>query len=363
MNGYSTVNGSVYAVVVTGEHSRVLGRPPHCGPRRARKKTFRTVATQCDQLQQLQPSTKHCSQTCTPTSTEVVKSTTTTSTSGCATVDDHLSVINLLNIRDGSRPSSAESSSSSTAPARKRESPRPDADGGSLAHGGLCVSKRSLRCATLPLDNVDLWEDNSDSELMALTAVATDSGPLPTTTATQTWVTTANDDDSQRHSATAKRTRERRKWSKRHNQHPVTCRLYQQTGRPATSAVDSRTGSDWRCPSLREVTPATSPAACNSCGIIPGIIESSGRPATANRSAAELSHGSVELHQRRTGAGLDLFIRGMQLRLVDNGERSTTRSDIKPTQANMTRLHDITSLQRHRLRFTSALSCSTLRLH
>lgn len=343
----------MYAVVVTGEHTRVLGRPPHCGPRRARKKTFRTVATQCDQLQQLQLSTKHCSQTFTPTSTEVVKSATPTSTTGCTTVDDHLSVINLLNIRDGSRPSSAESSSSSTAPARKRESPRPDADGASLSRDDVSVSKRTLRCATLPLDNVDLWEDNSDSELMLLTAVASASDTLPTTTATQTWVTTADDDDSERHST--KRARERRKWSKRHNQHPITCRLYQQTCRPATSAVDSWTGNSWRCPSLTELTAATSAAACNSRGFMPSIIESSGRPATANRSAAELSHGSVELHQRRTGAGLNLFIRGMQLRLVDNGERSTTRSDVKLTQANVTRLHDVTSQQRHsaidRLRF------------
>jgi len=338
----------------------VLGRPPHCGPRRARKKTVRTVATQCDQLQQLRLSTKHCSQTFTPTSTEVVTSASPTSTSGCATttVDDHLSVINLLNICDVSRPSSAESSSSPTAPARKRESPRSDAaDGASMSHGDVSVSMRSLRCATLPLDNVDLWEDSSDTELMVLTA----SGPLPTTTATQTWMTTANNDDSERHSAM--RARERRKWNiKRHNQHPTSCRLYQQTARPATSAVDSSwTESDWRCPSLTQVTP-TAAAACNSRGFIPSIIESSGRPATANTSAAELSHGSVELHQRRTGAGLDLFIRGMQLRLVNNDERPMTRSDVvKVTQAN------VTSQQRHsvvdRLRFTSAMSSSTLRLH
>ena len=345
---YSKARRVCVTVAVSGEHAKVLSRrPPHCGPRRPHKKTTTTATTDS-----VSTKTKHYSRTSTPTTSATVSS-------ASAAVDEHLSV-NLLNIHDTSRPSSVESESSSsptttTTTTRKRDSPQSDAGDGSLSHDDVPASKHSLRSAAWSLDNVDLWEDSADRELRVLTAVATMGGP-----ASQTCVTTADYDERERH--TVKRVRQRRRWNRRHNQHHTSCRLSQQNSRPTTSAVDASTGSDWRCPSTTQ--DAASAAACISRrGFIPSIIESSGRPATANRSAADLSHGSVELHQRRTGAGLNLFIRGMQLRLIGNRDRSTTKSDGKVTEAKVTHLNDVTSQRHHstidRLRLVSRLSCTT----
>ena len=212
-------------------------------------------------------------------------------------VDDCLSV-DLLNVADASRPSSVECSTSPCTPAASTRS-----------DGDLPTSRRRRR-PRLPLDNVDLWEDSSDSELRLVT------------TADQTCdvdLKTADDNDDQRHAI--ERVRERQNWSRKNSQHGH--QLSQQT-----PAVDER--------SETQAVPATSTssAGCLSGAVIPTIIESCGRPRTANGSAAELSHGSVELHPPRppTDAGLELFIRGMQLTLIGNGER-TTRSEVKVTQA------------------------------
>jgi len=342
----------VCTVAVTGEHARVLGRPPHCGLRRPRKMTVRTVTTDCVQQRQPQQSTERGSRTCTPTTS--LSAASPDSTSRCV-VDEHLPV-NLLNIRDRSLASSAESSSSS---GRKRESPPSDADGRSLPRDDVPVSRRR---AVASLDKVDLWEDTGDSQLMVLTAASTvHRGPLTTTTATQTSMTIADDDDDVRHAA--KRAKERRRWNRRHNQHHISCRLSQQTCRPTTSAADARRASDWRCTLSTQAAPASA-AACTSRGLMPSIIESSGRPATANKSAADLSHGSVELYQRPAGAGLDLFIRGMKMRLLGNGDERPTTS---VTEAKVMCLNDVTSQQRHSavdiLHLTSRLSCSALRFH
>lgn len=272
-----------------GEHGQVVGRPPHPGARRPRRKTLRSVATQCDQLVE---STEQCQLAVTPTtSASVSPSPVTASVNDCLTV-------NVLNIRDGSRPSSAESSTSPTAALARRS------DSDLLTP----TSRRRLRHAAPPLDSVDLWEDSGDSELM-LAVAASQTCRVDLTTA---------DDNHDDHAT--KRARERRNWSRNDNQ-----RRYQQT-----SAADERTGSDAQALSAA----STATRRRISRRLIPSIIESGGRPATAHGCAADLSHGSVELHQRRppTDAGLEMFIRGMQMTLIGNGER-TTRSEVKVTQA------------------------------
>ena len=287
----------MYTVAVTDEHAKVLDRPPHCGPRTRKK----TVMTEC-------VSTKPCSRTLTSTT-----SASPAPISSCAAeaVDDHLSV-KLLNIEDRSRPSSADSPSSSTTTTRKRESARSDTSGGSMESG----ETRSLRRAVTSIDNVDLWEDSSDSEVKVLTAAAS----------------VDNDEEQQ----PAKRAKERHRCNRRHKHHLMPCR-------------SSRHGDAcWRRPSVTQATPAAAAAGINdSC--IPSIIESCGRPATANRSAMDLSRGSVELRQRRPGVGPNVFIRGMQLLLTADRHHAVTKSDVR-----ITPLNEITSPQHQCSRQTTS---------
>lgn len=328
--------GSICTVVVTREHAKVdFDLPPRCGPRRPHKKT--TVTTESVQLQQPSLTTKHSTHSTTPPPAS------TTCTSRCC--DGHLTV-NVVNICDGCRLWSAESSSSYSA-AQKRES-----DAGS--DGDVSVSRRSRHDSTLSLDNVSLWEDSRD-----FTAGA--DGPLHTMTAIQSSavdLTTADDDNNERCSENHAT---ERPLSGRDKQHPAFYTASQRTVTPTTSAVIDL----WQGSAPTQDL-SVSAAACVDHGFIPSIIESSGRPATTNRFAADLANGSVELRQRRTGAGLDLYVRGMQPRFINNRDYSTTTTDeVEVTDGKITRLNDVTSsLPSHSLlnkvRLTSRWSCSAL---
>jgi len=334
-------------IVETREHAKVVGRPPHCGPRRPHTIT-RAVTTDGVQLQQPPSvSTKHSTQTLTSTTPAPVSPASTWRCATTAASDLH-SPVNPLDIRAGCHLWSVECSGSSTA-AQKYESPgRPS----------LCGDVRSLHGAMLPLDDVDLWDEISDSELMTL---RTTTDPVPTTTNNQTW-TSAADDNAVNHAS------EQPGWNRRYQQDATSCRLSQQTGSSSTPAVDAAKGSDWSCPSSTQTAPA---GTYTSCGFIPRIIESSGRPATANRCAADLSNGSVELRQRQTGAGLNLYVRGMQLRLLGNREHSMTIPEVRVNEAKVLkakRFNDVTSSQQYHnsvngLHLTSRWSCSTLRFY
>jgi len=270
---------------------------------------------------------KRCSQTFTSITSASASHTTSTSacTSASAPVvaDEDLS-INLLHIRDAHRLLSAESV----------QTCEPDTNVGvseSLSDDDVSVSRRTQQRSTLRLDSVDLWEDsNSDSERQAATTAM--GGLLATTTnaATQTSLTITHEHQTaDRH----------RSLATSHNQHITSCRLSPQT----TSVVDACGGSNWQSTSFSQVS-AASTAASVSHGFIPSIIESSGRPSTANTAAADLSHGSVDLLQRPVSSGLKLFIRSMRLRLTENGaEHSTSaKSEVKVTESKVTRLNDMT---------------------
>lgn len=321
---------------MTSERGRIFGRPPHSGPRRPRtRRTVRSVATQCIQLQQ-SPAEHHHSLVLTASVSPAVE---LCSRPGTATADDDQLTVNLLHIDDTSQPSPGQSSSAPAATRTKDESR--DAE--------VWTSRLNPRRAGLSLDNVDLWDDVSDSELTNQTPRDVD-------------MTTSANHDERRAAELA--------------EEPTTCdktNSHQLMSREA-STVDAWTGRGQSKPTSQVESPQAVTGA-GGRGFIPSIIESSGRPATANRCAADLSDGSVELrHQRRTGAGLNAFIRGMQLALTGNRDRST-RSEVKVTQAGrMRRLnHDVTLSQHQhqqhsavdRLHLTSELSRirSTLRFH
>jgi len=330
---------------VTGEHAKVVDLPPRCGPRRPHITRTRTVTTESVQLQQPSLSTKHFTQTFTPTTPQSA-SPTCTGTSRC---DEHS-----VNICDGCQLWSAESSC--LCPAARKYETDPCID--------MPVSRSSRHDSALSLDNVSLWEESRDF---------TARGALPTTTASQSSAvdpTTADDDSNERYSED--HAIERPLSAGRDEQHPALYTASQRTGTPTTSTVDLWQGRDWRCPSPTQDVSAAAAAAAEACvdpGFIPSIIESSGRPATANRSAADLANGSVELRQRRTGAGLDLYVRGMQLRFINsNGDHSTTTTEVKVADGKVTRLNDVTSSQPshssvNKLHLTSRGSCPALRFY
>ena len=195
--------------------------------------------------------------------------------------------------------------------------------------------------AAAPLDAVDLWDGDdscSDSEpLIATTGVkqtAGDEGQMTT------------DDDAVRERCSRGRQRSQQTdgaergagrdcgASANCNPGPTNSSLAVPRFVPCLQqlpAEDDRTAGSTRAAA----------AAAGACRWIPTIIESGGRPATANGSAAELSHGSVVFSERRpplTGAvGLDLFVTG--------SDERTTRSEVKVTQAaaECTRFNDVRS--------------------
>jgi len=302
----------------------VFGRPPPCGLRKPRRNIVRTVATdvrrqQCEGLS---------------TATRPVPASPMLTTSRCATnnVDEQLS-INLLNIGGESSPSS--SSVESTAPRKKHQPPRSAAARSQLTShvNHLSASThRRLRPPELFLDNVDLWENSTDSELVLETAAesATTDDQQIMTSITDTCSidkTTGCDNSNEQ---TAKRAKESCTWCKNTNDHVSSSQQKVTT----TAAVDARTQNR-----NHESRPVTAAAARVSRRFIPSIVESYGRPATSNRCAVDLSNGSVELCQRRNGSGLELFIRGMRLKLARSREQKT-RSEVK-----VTHLNDITSSQ------------------
>ena len=331
-------------VVAAGDHAKVAGRPPHCGPRRPpRTKIIRTLTA--DQLRQ--PSVQATFTATTPASVNPVPA-------AALAVDQQLS-LHLSDIQHGAGSASGRSptESSWTVLQQQRET---DAISGSLSRGGD-VSPATLTRAALSLDDVDLWEDISESAAdlslhypprdtsdSGLVIVADPppyaTGPtLPIATANQTGpadLTTSDDNERQLG------------WNRRHK-HQATSSYVSSVSQQTTSAGDTLERSDWHCPSPMQVAPpsssstlsaaeAAAAAACASPGFIPSIVESSGRPATANKSAADLSNGSVELHQRRTGTGLHRYVRAMQLRLVGSRHQSTMMTpEVRVTEAKVTR--------------------------
>jgi len=352
-------------VATAEDHSRVVGRPPHCGPKRpaSRSKLIRTLTADESETfdQRQQPALKA---TVVPPPSPV-----------CATAVRQQSSLHTQDESGfGLEPSPGESSCT----VLRRET---DADvrvsrGGDDVSAAVALTQRDGRRqrAALSLDDVDLWEDfsesadpplfhcpprdnidfqhivltddapffspphvNSDSGLFRATTAT--SPTLPTTTVNQTWSTDLTTISDNEHHI---------RRNGRHKQHPTSstlcvCSVSVQTDRPTTSADDTLKESNWRCssPIQAELPSSSSSAAaaarCARRGFVPNIVESSGRPATANSSAADLSNGSVELRQRSTGAGLDLYVRAMQLGLIDSCHRSTTMTkDVKVCEAKIT---------------------------
>ena len=336
-------------ILCAGEHARPTGRPPSCGPRRPPKKLIRTAMTK--RIQRVL-STKHCSRSVTPVTcaspspvTELLPA-----ASRCATASVHGNQpVHTLNSRHGPPRSSARLSTAAERMRESRQSNSGSGDGSASCDNVPPTSVATPRHNAPTLDNVDMWEDNSsDCELKVLTAAETAGGPRAAETLQADLTTEYRD----KHRVT-KRFRDRHRWSRKNNEHTAaasSCRLPQQTD---TSDADNT----W-----------TAAACVGQGGVMPVIVESCGRPATANISAAELSRGSVELRQRRTAAGLQLFVRGMKFALIGNRERST-RSEVRPNEAKVTRLNYVGSPQQRQhstvdiLHLSSKLSCSTLRFH
>jgi len=363
--------GIVYysSVIVSGESRRPLGRPPHCGPRRVWRNNVPLRPTAGSNGEQLQ-STKRLDSSLNTThqrghdskpasgdgdeawsSSEVLPSVrnsgseqslgvfpmssssspstkTSSSTMLPPVIDENLvHLLNSYNIRgdaSGSRPSSAGSSNSG----RKRGSPRSQ----SVARVSSTLPRRSPRTA-MSLDNVDLWDDNSDlSASSSSTSTAATSSIVRRTVdlgrSSPAHVVSAPSENNRFRLGSAGRRpfgttsfapsrklirRHRREddkddedrhgnrllqqqWQQRHFRH-------EKTSPPSSSAANGK-----------HVVRRTLNDATTMMDKIPQLVESTGRPMTACRPTTDANSSAAPVRLNfHNGTDLQLYIRGLRM--------------------------------------------------